>query len=198
MNSTVPTTIRIAAAALSAALLTSCGTVGLQQSGGSASASESSESSEIDRQAVIETSVVRVIDGDTIVVEPVDQQLPITDTGETTVRLLGIQAPEMNYRSSASPECGAQQATDTLDELLNPGTEITVSFDERSNTRDHYGRVLGYVETLDGQDAATSVLDAGWAQAWHPDSEPEPQRYSDYALHADGATQNDHGLSQDC
>lgn len=165
----------------------------------SCSTTPENPASQIDRDQTITTTVDHVIDGDTVTVETVDP-LPITDPEEntTSVRLLGIQAPEMNYRSSASPECGAQQATDTLDELLNPGTEITVSFDERSDTRDRYGRVLGYVETLEGQDAAAAVVDAGWAQAWHPDSEPEPQRYSDYALHADGATQNDHGLSQDC
>ena len=63
--------------------------------------------------------VVRVIDGDTIWVQgsgPVEK-----------VRLLGIDAPEMNY-GKARPECGATRLSDRFADV-RPGTTIGFEID---------------------------------------------------------------------
>jgi micrococcal nuclease len=75
--------------------------------------------------------VVRVIDGDTIWVQgsgPVEK-----------IRLLGIDAPEMNY-GKGRPECGASDATRALRLRLH-GKRIAL---ERHG-RDDYGRTLAIV-----------------------------------------------------
>lgn len=75
--------------------------------------------------------VVRVIDGDTIWVE-----------GRGTVekvRLLGIDAPEMNY-GKGRPDCGAAEATRALRARLD-GKGVAL---ERYG-RDDYGRTLAIV-----------------------------------------------------
>ena len=70
--------------------------------------------------------VVRVVDGDTIVV--------LRNGTETRVRLIGINAPE-------SGECLAQEAGRRLEELL--GEEVRLETDEEET--DRFGRMLAYI-----------------------------------------------------
>lgn len=70
--------------------------------------------------------VVRVVDGDTIVV--------LRNGTETRVRLIGINAPE-------SGECLAQEAGRRLGELL--GGEVRLETDEEET--DRFGRMLAYI-----------------------------------------------------
>lgn len=127
------------------------------------------------------TAVVRVIDGDTIAVRPADD-LPATndDGDEHVVRLLGIDAPEMNFYDDEPPECGAQNATDYLAELLPEATTVTVTYDEHADETDRYGRSLAYIEGTETADAGLSMIAAGHATAWTPRSAPAPERFSAY------------------
>jgi len=127
--------------------------------------------------------VVRVIDGDTIAVAPTSE-LPATNSAgsEHVVRLLGIDAPEMNKSSGNSPDCGAQEATDRLGQLI-AGASVTLTFDASSDHTDRYGRSLAYVETpgAPSVDIALQMVIDGYAGAWYPRSEPEPERFASYA-----------------
>lgn len=127
------------------------------------------------------TSVVRIIDGDTVAVQPTDQ-LPATDDAgaEHVVRILGIDAPEMNHTGDQDPECGAEDATEHLAELLPDGSEVAVMYDEKADKSDRYGRSLAYIESPDVDDAGLSMVTAGHAAPWVPQSEPEPARFSTY------------------
>lgn len=80
------------------------------------------------------TTVVRVIDGDTI---------DVSVKGETKrVRLLNIDTPELG-RDGVSDECLAREAKARLEELLPTGTKVTLEYDiER---QDRYGRELAGV-----------------------------------------------------
>lgn len=72
-----------------------------------------------------DTSVVRVIDGDTIEV-----------SGGTRVRFIGIDTPE----TSTGPDCSGAEATNKTRELLPPGQRIRLVYDvERL---DRYGRTF--------------------------------------------------------
>src|SRR4051812_28594636 len=79
-------------------------------------------------------TVVRVIDGDTIVVK-------VGDT-EEHVRLIGIDTPE-THKPGTPVECYGPEASAHLTELLPPGT--TVRLERDRDTRDVYRRLLAYV-----------------------------------------------------
>ncbi len=108
--------------------------------------------------------VVRVIDGDTIWVQ---------GSGNVEkIRLLGIDAPEMNY-GKGRPECGATEATRALRARLD-GKRVSL---ERHG-RDDYGRTLAIV--LDpsaprDRNVNEWLLREGYAElfrkARHPDRE---------------------------
>jgi endonuclease YncB( thermonuclease family) len=83
----------------------------------------------------IEKIVTRIVDGDTINVEPFAD-------GEKSVRLLGIDTPETNYRGRSQGR-HADDATMFLKELVRVGDTVTIETDEEE--RDRYGRVLAYV-----------------------------------------------------
>lgn len=81
--------------------------------------------------------VTSVIDGDTVRIRrgPADDEVP--------VRLLGIDAPEMNYRTDSPPEHFAQQATQYLRSRVE-GRSVILKL-EPLETRDRYDRLLAYL-----------------------------------------------------
>ncbi len=94
-----------------------------------------------------EVTVVRVIDGDTIVV-----------SGDIHVRLIGVDTPE----TTGGLQCFGSEATRYLNELLPVGTRVRLAYDvERL---DRYGRTLGYVYKLtDGVFVNLAVARNGFA-----------------------------------
>lgn len=93
--------------------------------------------------------VVRVVDGDTLVVR--------TSMGVVTVRLLGIDAPEKK-------KCGAKQATSLLRKLAQPGEVVELGTDDTQAQFDKYERLLAYVTGDDGRLMQTDILRAGWSK----------------------------------
>jgi len=79
-------------------------------------------------------TVVRVIDGDTIVVRLAGS--------EEHVRLLGIDTPE-THKQDTPVECYGPEASDRLNALLPAGTVVRLVRDVEA--RDRYGRLLAYV-----------------------------------------------------
>lgn len=96
--------------------------------------------------------VVRVIDGDTIVVR--------AGATELHVRLFGASAPEHDQR------CGPA-ATDGLRALA--GSQVLLLADQRQT--DRYGRQLRYVFTPDGRSIDGALIAHGLAQAWREDGQ---------------------------
>ena len=92
-----------------------------------------------------DSSVVRVIDGDTIEV-----------TGGTRVRLIGVDTPE-------PVDCFGREATRYATELLPPGTGVRLVYD--AQRVDQFGRTLAYVYKLsDGVFVNLAVARHGFAQ----------------------------------
>ncbi|WP_051299300.1 thermonuclease family protein [Arthrobacter castelli] len=156
-----------------------------------------------DQRAQITTEVVRVIDGDTVAVKPVAGVLEATNEAgdEHSVRLLGIDTAEMNTYETATPECGAQAATDHLKTMLDAGTAVTLTYDDHADHADHtdrYGRSLTYLSTDGGGDVALRQISAGYAVPWYPDGEPEPQRFGIYSTAADKAEAAEAGAYAYC
>ena len=139
---------------------------------------------------------VRVVDGDTIAVKPTGS-LADTGHGEHSVRLLGIDAPEMHKMGDQAPDCGAEAATDHLEELLSGAGTVTLVFDSVSDHTDRFGRSLAYVE-LDGHDLNLEQAAGGFAEAWYPHSEPVPTRYLSYRAAEQEAQESGAGSFDSC
>lgn len=79
-------------------------------------------------------TLVRVVDGDTLVVE--------LDGEEERVRLLNIDTPE-TVHPSQPVECMGPEAAERMQELVSPGDQVILEFDQERT--DHYDRLLAGV-----------------------------------------------------
>ncbi|SDG36072.1 thermonuclease family protein [Roseospirillum parvum] len=95
--------------------------------------------------------VARVLDGDTVDL----------DDGRR-VRLLAIQAPEMNY-GRGTPEPFAEAATAALVELAE-GRRVTPHFDRARH--DRHGRLLAHLVRADGLWLEAELIDRGLARVY--------------------------------
>jgi micrococcal nuclease len=118
--------------------------------------------------------LVEIIDGDTIVVEGSD--------GEQTVRLIGINAPEVD-------ECFHDQATDGMRFFADVNVVRLVP--DRSEI-DQFGRLVRYVETLEGIDIGAELVRAGFAVSRR--YEPDTSRSDAYDVLQDEAVAARRGL----
>lgn len=101
---------------------------------------------------------LRVIDGDTFVME-----------GET-IRIANIDAPEMAPRSKCLAEANlAEVAKRQLDGLLGAswaGTGSGVLPTIQRDGKDRYGRTLATVQAVDGKDVGEEMVFVGVAARW--------------------------------
>jgi len=95
--------------------------------------------------------IVRVLDGDTIVL----------DNGET-VRLIGVDAPEIHHPEIPVQRFG-QEAAEFLQRFAE-GLECTLEY-EPDDIRDQYGRLLAYV-FVGGRLANAEMIRQGYAYAY--------------------------------
>jgi len=102
-------------------------------------------------EGLIEATVVRVVDGDTIIVDTKE------DTG-VRVRLIGIDAPEIG-------EPGGDEATEYVEALIPAGD--TVFLEIGNPEQDRFGRTRAYVwgAWQDTGMASSSMLNARLLQA---------------------------------
>lgn len=108
-----------------------------------------------------EVRVVRVTDGDTIVVRG--------EGAEERVRLFGIDAPEMNY-GRGRPDCGAREATEALRGRLD-GKRVRL---ERRG-KDDYGRTLAIVR--DEANVNLWLLEQGHAEVFRKARHRDAKRF---------------------
>lgn len=97
--------------------------------------------------------VTHVIDGDTVII------VPPGGGGETSLRLLGIDSPEMNFHTDLKPDYWAQQSTDWMRAHVE-GKQVLV----RTNPpreRDRYGRLLAYIYLDPSHNLSLDSLAAG-------------------------------------
>ena len=130
--------------------------------------------------------VVRVIDGDTLDLDAADG-----GSSTTTVRLLGIDAPEM-VDSEPMPMSFGREATE-LARRLALGKQATVYLDERGDTRGPYGSLLAYLELPDGAFLNETLVSEGCA---HADVHFPHSYYHKYRQLEAGARALDKGLWQ--
>ncbi|OGC85092.1 hypothetical protein A3F55_03080 [Candidatus Adlerbacteria bacterium RIFCSPHIGHO2_12_FULL_53_18] len=94
--------------------------------------------------------VSKVIDGDTISI--------LKDGATETVRFIGVNAPETG-------QCYTAEATQKLKTLLASGS-VSLELDTSQGERDKYDRLLAYVFTESGQNAARVLIEGGFAKEY--------------------------------
>ena len=103
--------------------------------------------------ARLTATVVRVVDGDTVVVRIGSRQ--------ETVRLIGVDTPE-TVHPTIGVEPGGPEASAFTRRMLPPGTRVTLELDVQE--RDRYGRLLAYLYLPDGRMLNEELLRQGMAQ----------------------------------
>lgn len=106
--------------------------------------------------------VVRVIDGDTVVVEA--PWVPVELKQEIAIRIIGIDTPEKGGRAACPKEAelGAK-ATEFAKETIKPGQIVQVDLIQWDKFG---GRVNGTI-TVNGQDFAQMQIDRGFARKYN-------------------------------
>ena len=104
--------------------------------------------------AASKTVVVRVVDGDTVIVK----------SGRTTetVRILGIDTPETK-KPGVAVQCGGPEASKRTTRLLPVGSTVGVELDPSQPARDKYGRLLAHLRMSKGDLVAEVLLREGLA-----------------------------------
>ena len=95
-------------------------------------------------QQASQVDVIRVIDGDTVVI-----------AGDERVRLIGIDTPE-------NGQCGFDEAKQALEKLLDSGSATFYS--GTTSDKDKYDRLLRYIE-VEGIDVGLNLISNGFAIA---------------------------------
>ena len=99
--------------------------------------------------------VVRVIDGDTIIID--------YHGTPTQVRFIGVNTPEIADSLKGS-ECYGDEAARHTKQLVE-GKSVTIDTDGLQGDRDRYGRLLRYVYVGD-QQVNLTLLREGYAYDW--------------------------------
>ncbi len=117
--------------------------------------------------------VVRVVDGDTIVV--VDSNSVDPENGNrkddrkdhATIRLIGLNTPE-SVDPRKPVECFAAEASEFLKETLSGG-RVRLEFDPSQDSKDRYGRHLAYVYSEDGLFINLHMIEEGYGHEYTHD-----------------------------
>ncbi|MFO0702959.1 MAG: thermonuclease family protein [Candidatus Andersenbacteria bacterium] len=117
-------------------------------------------------------TVSSVVDGDTLKVK--------SGSDETTVRLLGIDAPELK---SGGPECYAEESRQRLEELTK-GKTVKLEADSSQDDKDRYDRLLRYITLEDGTNVNEKMVYGGYAYEYTYDK-PYAQQAAFKAAEAD-------------
>lgn len=107
----------------------------------------------------VSAEVVRVIDGDTLLVlaRPWPQQ-----TVEVYVRLRGIDTPELKARCAEGRQA-ADQARHLLEEMASTSPKVSLT---RIAADKYFGRIVADVALADGRNPAKEMMAAGLAKSY--------------------------------
>lgn len=108
--------------------------------------------------------VIRVVDGDTLIVDIAGDAV--------RVRIIGINTPE-SVHPERPVECFGEEASARLTELLEGGS-VVIEYDPSQGIYDKYGRTLGYLFLPDGTDVGGRMIAEGYAYEYTYDL---PYRY---------------------
>jgi len=123
-------------------------------------ATKRQETSDKKKETRIYYSVVRVIDGDTIVIEMNGAYAKT----EAKVRLIGLDTPE-TVDPRKPVQCFGIQASDKAKSIL-AGQKVKIETDPTQGARDKYGRLLAYVFLPDGALFNKMMIEEGYGHEY--------------------------------
>ena len=128
-----------------------------------------------------QAEVVRIVDGDTVVLRAGEQDI--------TCRLIGVDTPETVHPSQPVEDYG-KEASAFLDNLLK-GEKVWVE-QEQGNTQDRYGRALVYLYRMpDGMFVNLEIVRQGYGHSY----KEYPHKYmADFNAYETKARQTGKGL----
>ncbi|MEV8267951.1 thermonuclease family protein [Microbacterium sp. NPDC076911] len=141
------------------ALSDSLGELGAADSSDESSASTSAGSILERPDDAFAMTVEYVTDGDTIKARANHSNEVITSAAPISVRLIGIDTPELR----PEPECWSEEATEHLSALLPEGSIVWAAPDQE--WYDHYDRALMYLWTESGDFINYELMAAGDARS---------------------------------
>lgn len=113
-----------------------------------------------------QVEIVRVVDGDTVVVK-------FNDGTTEKVRMLLVDTPESVHPTKGSQPFG-KEASDYTKKMLAEGKKVTLEIGNPE--RDKYNRLLGYI-WVDGMNFNKKLIEEGYARVAYV--EPPNTKYSD-------------------
>lgn len=139
-------------------------------------------------------TVIQIVDGDTLTIQ--------RNGRAEKIRLIGIDAPESSVNNKTKKDASrgngdidtitkmGKEATRFVKKIVKPGDPVKIEFDKQ--TRDKYGRLLGYVYLSNGKMLNEEIVKAGYANLL---TYPPNVKYQDRFLKAyREARENSRGL----
>lgn len=102
--------------------------------------------------------VVRVVDGDTVVIA--------TETGQQTVRLIGIDTPETKKPGTPVQPYGPEATRNMEAMIARSGGQVRIEHDPSQGTHDKYNRTLAYIFDTAGHNLGEEQIKAGYAREY--------------------------------
>lgn len=102
--------------------------------------------------------VVRVVDGDTVVLS--------WAAGEVVVRVIGIDTPETVHPSKGVEPWGPEASARARVLLNVPSVVVEYDADPEHDRRGTYGRLLAYLRLPDGRDFGRVMIEEGLARSY--------------------------------
>ena len=121
---------------------------------------EIKSTNEADINRMLSAEVVSHIDGDTVRVRIINP--PVGLSVVETIRLLGVNTPEINSPNRAAQHFGEDASNFTRERLL--GRTVHLAFDW--DLRDRYGRLLAYIFTGPGRCFNAELIYEGFGYAY--------------------------------
>lgn len=126
--------------------------------------------------------VVRVVDGDTVIVA--------RNGIKITVRTIGLDTPEV-VDPRKPVQCFGREASAHAHQLLD-GTSVTLEYDPTQGTKDKYGRTLAFVYLADGRSFEKTMITEGFG---HEYTYRYPYKYqNEYKTAEKDAREHERGL----
>lgn len=143
---------------------------------------DSQRNIEISQDSQLNAELVRVVDGDTVIVS--------INNKDERVRIIGINTPE-SVKPNSPVECFGKEASAHITELLNQSGSLRIETDPTQDTRDRNGRLLAHVFSGDVNIAQQMIAD-GYAYEY---TYRVPYIYqSEYRSAEKDARENERGL----
>lgn len=123
--------------------------------------SESHTSENKKTEQLYSAKIIAVVDGDTVKIQ-FEKEKPEGCSKKETVRLIGVNTPELNLYKEDEPEYFAREAYEYTNNYYKENVKIQL--DDVSATRDRYDRLLAYVWLCNSTMLNKNLIEDGYGR----------------------------------